>query len=576
MILHRVKNTILVSFFLLFYGMSSKCLANTLETQLSSDQVVLGNSVFVTYIVNSNAVNGPPDFSVFKKDFRVLNTNYGNAINMVNGVTSSQTFWRLQLQPMHAGELIIPEINFGGSKSNARKLMVTAAVMNQAKQNIPVFVRGDISSTSPYVQSQVIYTFKLYFNTQLRDPRVELPQMKDVIFRQLSDSPVFQTTINGKVYNVLEKTFALFPTKTGTTTILPMKFHALALDENAGGYYDPFTFDEPKVVDVSTKEVNLTVRDVPANYQGGAWLPAKSISFTEQWSDDAGRWESGTPVTRTIKIEAQGLRADQLPDLNIDKINNVSVYVDRPKRNNDIRNDTVVGIYEQKVTYIPNGTQSITIPPLNINWWNTQTNTNAVAQLQMRSVQVKAGAGASNSLPAPMPLTQTITSQKTPVVAKAFYTSMWFWVACALLAAWVVTLWALLRKKSEAPYKAAEQKRVSSVISDKIFEQACHAGDAIQAQQYILCWAKSRWPEVTLNLATLRELIQDEQFNQALRELEQVLYAKKAVAWNGASLQSAFQRIRKSRKYFDASVDAKTSAKLQADPLPPLNPSHSV
>jgi hypothetical protein len=494
----------------------------------------------------------------------------------VNGVISAQTFWRLQLQPTHAGELIIPEINFGGSKSTARKLMVTAAVMNQAKQNVPVFVRGDISPTSPYVQSQVLYTFKLYFRTQLRDPRVELPQMKDVIFMQLSDSPVFQTTINGKVYNVLEKNFALFPKKTGTTTIFPMKFHALALDENAGGYYDPFTFDEPKVVDVSTKEVNLMVRDVPANYQGGAWLPAKNISLTEQWSDDTGRWESGTPVTRTIKIEAHGLRADQLPDLNIDKMNNVSVYVDRPKRNNDIRNDTVVGIYEQKITYIPNGTQSMTIPSLTINWWNTQTNTNAVAQLQTKSVQVTAGAGASNSLPAPIPLAQMVAAHETPVTAKAFYNSMWFWVACALLAAWVVTLWAFLRKKSDCANKAAEQTLVSGVISDKCFEQACHAGDAIQAQQYILCWAKSHWPEVTLNLATLHEFIHDEQFNQALQELEQALYGKKAVAWNGASLQSAFQRIRKSRKYFDESVGKKMRVKLQVDPLPPLNPSHSV
>jgi len=182
-------------------------------------------------------------------------------------------------------------------------------------------------------------------------------------------------------------------------TILPMKFHALALDENATGYYDPFNFDQPKAVSVSTKDFNLTVRDVPANYQGGAWLPAKNISLTEQWGDNTGRWESGTPVTRTIKLEAQGLRADQLPDLVIDKINNVSVYVDRPNRNNDIRNDMVVGVYEQKVTYIPNGTQSFTIPPLKINWWNTQTNTNAVAQLQAMPVHVKPAAGHLIHLP---------------------------------------------------------------------------------------------------------------------------------------------------------------------------------
>jgi hypothetical protein len=383
---------------------------------------------------------------------------------------------------------------------------------------------------------------------------------------------------------VIEKTFALFPKKTGAMTILPMKFHALALDENATGYYDPFNFDQPKAVSVSTKDFNLTVRDVPANYQGGAWLPAKNISLTEQWGDNTGRWESGTPVTRTIKLEAQGLRADQLPDLVIDKINNVSVYVDRPNRNNDIRNDMVVGVYEQKVTYIPNGTQSFTIPPLKINWWNTQTNTNAVAQLQAMPVHVKPAAGASNSsaninnsLPAPMPLAQTVAVHETQVVAKAFYTSIWFWIACALLAAWIMTLWLMLRKKSGTADKAADQTVISVEISDKSFEQACHAGDVMLVQQYLLGWAKKHWPDVTLNLATLRELIHDEQFNLALRELEQALYAKKTMTWSGELLLTAFQRIKKSRKYFDAvSVNPNKNAKLQSDPLPPLNPSHSV
>jgi phage terminase small subunit len=318
----------------------------------------------------------------------------------------------------------------------------------------------------------------------------------------------------------------------------------------------------------------LAVRDVPANFQGSTWLPAKNISLTEQWSDNTGHWGSGTPVTRTITIEAQGLRADQLPDLVFDKINGVSVYADRPKRTNNLRNDRVVGVYEQKVTYIPNSTQAFIIPALKINWWNTQTDSNAVAQLHEADVVVRPAPSAPNPPAniASAPMTHTPVTHDTNAVSKAFYTSVWFWIACLSLAAWAVTLWFMLRKKRDTDVKPAKQTPPTTEISDKSFEQACHSGQAVQAQQYLLAWAKTQWPRGSLNLASLRELIHDEEFNLALQELERALYSKKTLAWNGEALLAAFQRLKKSRKYLAAG--SIKNSNLQIDPLPPLNPAH--
>jgi hypothetical protein len=575
----NLKCKIKLSLFLILSLISCVCFADAVDTQLSSDHVVLGESFYVTYILTNNT-GGRPDFSPLENDFTMLNTNYGNTVNMVNGVTSMQTIWRLQLQPKNAGEAIIPEVTFGNDKSTAKKLVVTANPVTQttknnpassvnAKQGAPVFVRGEISTTSPYVQSQVLYTFKLYFRAQLRDPRVEMPQIKNVAFIQLGDGQDHQTTINGETYNVIEKTFALFSEKPGTVTIPPMQFHAITVDENANAFDNPFALVQPKMVSLATNELNLSVRDIPANYQGSVWLPAKNISLTEDWSDNTGHWETGTPVTRTITIEAEGLRADQLPDLSFEKINGVSIYADRPKRNNNNSNDTVLGMYEQKVTYIPNSAQTFTLPPLKVNWWNTKSNTNAVQQLNAMTVQVKAAANASVppaniATIAPAVASTTVVSP-TQTVSKIFYKSIWFWIACALLVAWLVTLWFMLRKRSHTVSKVVNQLPVSDEISEKSFEQACHAGHAVPAQQYLLVWGKTHWPAATINLATMRELIHDEQFNLALQGLEQALYSKKAVAWNGEALLAAFQKIKKTRKPIK-------NLNLQIDPLPPINP----
>jgi hypothetical protein len=576
MFLYPFKNKILLMACLLLYGMSHLCLA-AFETQLSNDQIALGDSVTVTYISNDNAANSTPDFSALKKDFRILNTNYGNAINMINGVTSVQSFWRLQLEPKKAGELIIPEINFGSDKSTAHKLLVTANPMMQyavsTKQNTPVFVRAEINSLSPYVQSQILYTFKLYFRTQLGDARIELPQIKDAMLMQLEDRPGYQTTIKGTVYHVLEKTFAIFPKKTGAITIPPMQFHALALDDPVNTSGNPFTFDEPKKVSGSTKDFKLTVQDIPANYQGTTWLPAKDITVTEQWSNTSGHWESDVPVTRTIIIEAQGLRADQLPDLIIDKIKGVTLYTDRPKRSNTIQNNMIVGVLEQKVTFIPTSTQSFVIPPIKINWWNLETNANAITQLKEIAIQVKAAAhlsrfsdGMTQNKTSLLPDTKMISMPKTQV----FYLSIWFWIACLLFAIWIVTLSFMLRKKSDRRDKKIEFTHKPIEMSEKTFEQACRTGQALLAQQYLLGWAKTQFQEVPFNLTILYDLIRDDSFNLALQELEHALYAKKSAPWNGEALFQAFQRIKKS-----CQSETKREVKLQSDPLPLLNPSHS-
>ncbi|MHB1948294.1 MAG: BatD family protein [Gammaproteobacteria bacterium] len=579
MILRPFKNKILLCILIVFYSFSSLCFANTLEMQISSDQVTLGDSFFVTYILNNKLFSHSPDFSALQKDFQILNTNYGKEVNMVNGATSIQTFWRLQLVPKRAGDLIIPEINFGSEKSTAHKLVVITDQHNQQSQTIGstkqnVFARGEVSTTSPYVQGEVLYTFKLYFRNELRDPRIEMPQIKDVTFFQLDDRPIYQATINGDVFNVVEKRFVIFPKKPGAITLPPIKFYAYTIEDNMNAFINPF--DAPKTVSVATKEINLSVRDVPPSYPKTAWLPANNISLTEQWSNKEGQWESGTPVTRTITITAQGLRADQLPDILIDKINGVNVYVDRPKRRDTIQNDKIVSVMEQKVTYIPNTTESFTIPSIKINWWNTQIDSNAVTQLKEMNVKVKSVAVPSPSIntistPAAKPANiPTAATPETKIIVNTFYTSIWFWMACVSFLAWIVTLGALLRKKAINKNTTLIQTHASIEISDKNFEQACHQGQTIQAQQYLLAWAKKLWPEATLNLATLCEIISDETFQLAVHELEQALYAKETYNWDGSTLLTAFKKIKKSRKHLNSSFNKRSQ--LSTDPLPPLNP----
>lgn len=589
---NKIKAIVLLMALCSIFFISSLSYADALDTQLSRDKIALGETLTLSFTLTSNASTPSPDFSALENDFRILGTNYGNTINMLNGAITTQSFWQLTLEPKKAGVIMIPEINFGQLKSAARKLVIEETrnpVMNTRQDDAPVFVQAEVNTTTPYIQSQVLYTFKLFYQSPLDNPRVEIPQIKDATFVQLSDANYYQTIIKGKTFLVVEKNFAFFPQKSGTIVIPSSHFTALTYDANSNVTNNPFYMTTSKTLSLATQAFTLTVRNIPDSFSGSTWLPAKNISLTEKWSSHPDQWELGNPVTRTITVKAQGLRADQIPDLSIDKIAGMTIYVDPPKRSNSIQNNTMIGSLEQKITYLPNLSQSFTIPVLKLNWWNLQTNTNAIAQLNSLTVLMKGKIINTFSIPSNRTPNSTAISASNPtsnipakinVVSDPFYLSIWFWIAVFLLITWVITLWLIWRKRSD------KNKHVNSVsrqdkhpvdiaieLSDKNFEQACEKGDAAFAQQFLLFWAKKRWPETSLNLEKLRDSICDVNFKLALTHLEQAIYAKEVVSWDGHALLAAYQQWKKQGNNHPSSViNTKQTRGGQLDPLPPLNP----
>jgi len=598
---NKLKTLLFFFALLSLFCMHNISYADTLDTQLSSDKIAFGEVVTISFTLNSNSRNISPDFSAFENDFHVLSKNYGNAINILNGVTTRQSFWQLSLQPKKAGVVIIPEIDFGSVKSTSRKLVVEEGAQPVIKDNqdAPAFVSAEVSTTTPYIQSQVLYTFKLFYQSPLENPRVEIPQVKDATFIQVGEGSQYKTTVKGNPYFVAEKHFALFPQKAGKLSIPAFHFSALTYDTGLSRTYDPFyNVIASKALSLSTNVLNLTVRNPPEQFQGTTWLPARNISLTENWSEDPGQWKSGNPVVRTITIEAQGLRADQIPDLSIDKISGVNTYVDPPKRSSRVQGNTVIGTLEQKVTYIPNISQSFTIPALKLNWWNLQTNKNTIAQLNSITVQVKGTINHSastlsngSSMTAAMNAantasnrstedSDTVNGSKMTIKTTPFYLLIWFWIAVFLFAIWLVTLWFMWNKRTaktvELNFSLKQDKTavpIPAELSEKSFIHACQQGNAGLAQQFLLSWANKQGQDLTVNLTTLSETTHDENFKEALKELEQAIYANKVIPWDGQALLRAYHQVKKQRKNNPSTrIKFKNVKGRKHDPLPPLNP----
>ena len=122
------------------------------------------------------------------------------------------------------------------------------------------------------------------------------------------------TQVSGVTYMVIERKYAIFPQKSGVITIKPL---VLTADVISRGKQNPNTFFNSQMTQrriVKSNAVTLNVQAIPSTFTGH-WLAAEHVELTQTWSDDTSQMKVGEPLTRTIKLVANGSTVGQLPEL---------------------------------------------------------------------------------------------------------------------------------------------------------------------------------------------------------------------------------------------------------------------
>ena len=78
----------------------------------------------------------------------------------------------------------------------------------------------------------------------------------------------------------------------------------------------------------------------------------------------------GEPLTLTLRLKAVGLGFEQLPELNLPKIDGADIYPDKATTQNRDAGDVVTGERERKFAIVPNRSGPLTIPSIGIGWWD--------------------------------------------------------------------------------------------------------------------------------------------------------------------------------------------------------------
>jgi len=538
----------LIAIFIIFSFVSTTVVAKVVAT-VDRNTVEEGE----TFQLSIQSEDGEPEIDVLKRDFTIVGTSTSSKVSIINGSINSVKELIVSLVPKAVGTFVIPPIRAGNEASAPIRVQVNKPSFVKPQQGADIFLEAKVDLQAAYVQSQVIYTVRLFRAVEIREGSLTEPNLPDAVVERLGEDVTFQTRRDGRLYQVTERRFAIFPQKSGSFNIASTVFQGQVLDNRGARQRSNDPFDRffqnqrTKRVRVKSEALEVTVNPRPSDSKGDAWLPAKRLILLESWTPETPEFKVGEPVTRTLRMEAHGLTAAQLPELKPFESNGIKQYADQPKVETVLQQGKLIGVREEKFAIVPTQSGKLILPELRLYWWDTEMNQQEVITIPPKVIEVAPAAvsnTSSTNVTAPQP--ELSDTPETPIITKEVVKTVveagyWPFVAIGAIIVWVLTAlgwvihWRKMRGKSaEVSTQDRELDSISLKSAIKQLKQACDNNNASDARQALVFWAQAAWPDSkSSSLDDISKRLQDSTLNQSLNELNQTLYASEDVPWDG-------------------------------------------
>ncbi|GJL62837.1 MAG: hypothetical protein NPIRA04_14910 [Nitrospirales bacterium] len=569
-----LRTGFLMVFLVIMFGHVPNIWGQTVRAYVDRNPISVDETVRLIVEQQGSSSGDDPDHSLLKNDFDILGTSQSSQTSIINGQTSELRQWVTTLAPKHDGRITIPPITVGNQQSEPLVLMVQQP--SQGKPGVAakdIFLEATVEPQQPYVQSQIVYTLRLYHAVSILEGQIEDPQISQAVVERVGEDRSFDTVRDGRRYQVVERRYLVVPQASGSLKIPSVLFSGKVPDgrRSQSMFDDMFgnglgslgrRFQSAKLVRARSQEMTLKIQEIPSGMNSDTWLPARELSVTETWSIDPLEVQVGEPVTRTVTMSAKGLTGEQLPELPLSDNDHVKVYPDQPTISTEFDGSWAVGRREQKLALVPTSPGHLTIPEIRIQWWNLEENRTEEAILPARDVMVQ-GTSSSSKIAAALDnhvnsdVSQTVTPspsagadstmQKEP--ENSFFSPMigqWSVMTSFVCALWLLTIvgWWYDRRKFRAHWKTltpgvGEERHYSLREAREAVKQACLENSPDRTREALLKWASVRWEyqghhnlgSIARKLSTPQQNTSDAQ--QAIWDLDRNLYAAQREEWNG-------------------------------------------
>jgi hypothetical protein len=536
--------------FALFIFCALPLQAADVSARIDRDRIVEGETVTLILQTDDPKQTLDADLSALEKDFSVLDRRSETQMSIANGRQSATVRLMLVLEPRRSGKLQVPQLNVGGSTTQAINVQVDPAPEPEPGEQPPVFIEVAVTpENSPhYVNAQLGLIVRVYYQHNLTEAAISQPEPSPASVRLL-DEVAFQADRNGVRYRVLERHYAIFPERSGELVIPSLQLSGRLVERRPDRLWQPSV--RGRRIKVQSEPVHLKIKPRPASAAGDSWQPARKLELSQQTSATDGL-RVGEPVTRTVIVDAVGLEENMITEPAWPEISNTRIYPDQPQGISRDDGQWVLGHKEFRYAVVPEKEGELVLPQLTVYWWDTVSDQQRTSVLSSQVIQVQPSV--VTALPQQAVTAQESTTAGGPTdIRWANGPAYWRWLTLLFAFLWLSTVMIAWRMRSRRNIQSND--RQSMLAEDeslllKSLKRACDSEDSGQARRALSAWLSEFGPENSSgSLLDFAAGLDDEGLRASVYAMDSHGYRPDGTKnWNSRNFWKQFEAWKKSWK----------------------------
>ncbi|MGL6152895.1 MAG: BatD family protein [Aeromonas sobria] len=264
--------------------------------------------------------------------------------------------------------LLLAPVTLGAEAQAATQITLKSWLKDQPAEHGPYAVNQQITLYLELATNR-------WFTAGTRISQFELP---GVMLKQRSDMATnFTQRQDGETWSHQRWELSLYPQQSGQFEIPAIAVRATVARPEGGSRQITLT-TRPQRFAAALPDPALTV--------GGRWLSASNLTLNQTWrssgdnraeddnGSDIGELRVGDAITRTVTASGQDTLSVLIPALipTLEGTDQLQPYPAQPRLSDTQERGEYLSTREDQTTYIVQQGGELTLPPLELSWWNSQ------------------------------------------------------------------------------------------------------------------------------------------------------------------------------------------------------------
>ncbi|MEW6443853.1 MAG: BatD family protein [bacterium] len=372
---------------------SGSALAVEVQASVDKTEATLEDQIILTVsVLGEHSISHPPELPPLP-DFEVTRGGKSSRTEISNGQFRSSVEFKFLLAPRRTGTLTIPpvRVRHRGAFEQSLPIQVRILQARAADDELPpAFVKQEVDVESPYVNQQIVYTFRFFRRVQAVEAQWDPPVFQGFWVEDLGKEGQYQQVLGGQSYMVTEIRKALFPLASGSLEIAGNSLTCKLVLERRGGrrgvnslfdddfFSTPFfTGGETVTKTLHTDPVRVEVRPLP---EAGRPAGFSGLVGTFAIQADVGqeRLRVGDSTTLTITVAGEGNLRD-LAELPPQEIERFKIYPDKPIFELQRLENRIEGTKIFKKALVPLTEGNLEVPAVELSYFDPAEGTYRIA-----------------------------------------------------------------------------------------------------------------------------------------------------------------------------------------------------